>query len=56
MSLWCSQSSIEALLEYVQPSDKVKEKLKPYLSDDIPQSNYLTKIQHQLEEQYGINT
>lgn len=36
--------------------DKMKEKLKPHLSDDIPQSNYLTGIQHQLEEKYGINT
>lgn len=34
---------------------KVKEKLADYLSDDIPQDNYLSKIQHQLEEEYGIN-
>jgi len=33
---------------------KVKEKLADYLSDDIPQDNYLSKIQHQLEEKYGI--
>jgi transposase len=35
---------------------KMKEKLTPCLSDEIPQDNYLTRIQHQLEEQYGINT
>jgi len=34
---------------------KVKEKLSDYLSDDIPQDNYLTKMQRQLEEKYGIN-
>ena len=33
---------------------KVKEKLADYLSDDIPQDNYISKIQHQLEEKYGI--
>lgn len=40
--------------------DKMKPKLAPYLcdevSDDIPQDNYLTKIQHELEEKYGIKT
>jgi hypothetical protein len=36
--------------------DKMKPKLTPYLCDDIPQDNYLTKIQRELEEKYGINT
>ena len=36
--------------------DRMKPKLAPYLCDDIPQDNYLTKIQHELEEKYGINT
>jgi hypothetical protein len=36
--------------------DKMKPKLTPYLCDDIPQDNYLTKIQHELEEKYGIKT
>jgi transposase len=35
---------------------KMKKKLTPYLSDEIPRDNYLTRIQHQLEELYGINT
>jgi transposase len=35
--------------------DKVKEKVTPYLSDEIPQDNYLTRIRRELEEQYGIN-
>lgn len=35
---------------------KMKKKLTPYLSDEIPRDNYLTKVQHQLEELYGINT
>jgi len=34
--------------------DKMKDQLKPYLSDGIPVDNYLTRIQHQLEEKYGI--
>lgn len=34
--------------------DKMKEKLSDYLTDDIPQDNYLVKIQQQLEEKYGI--
>lgn len=34
---------------------KVKEKLSGYLGDDIPKDSYLLKIQHQLEEKYGIN-
>jgi transposase len=34
--------------------NKVKEKLADYLSDGIPQDNYLSKIQHQLEEKYDI--
>jgi len=33
---------------------KMREKVVPYLCDDIPQKNYLTKTQHQLEEKYGI--
>ena len=36
--------------------DKMKPKLIPYLCNDIPQDNYLTKIQHELEEKYGIKT
>jgi transposase len=35
---------------------KMRKKLTPYLSDEIPRDNYLTRIQHQLEELYGINT
>jgi len=35
---------------------KMKKKLTPYLSDEIPRDNYLTRVQHQLEELYGINT
>jgi transposase len=34
--------------------EKMKKKVTPYLCDDIPQNNYLTKIQHELEEEYGI--
>ncbi len=34
--------------------NKMKEKLSDYLTDDIPQDNYLVKIQQQLEEKYGI--
>jgi transposase len=42
--------------EYYQSVwDRMKESLESYLSDDIPQSNYLTEIQRQLEEKYGIN-
>jgi hypothetical protein len=33
---------------------KVEEKLSDYRTDDIPQDNYLVKIQHQLEEKYDI--
>ena len=41
--------------EYYQSVwNKVQEKLADYLTDDIPQDNYLSKIQHQLEEKYGI--
>jgi hypothetical protein len=41
--------------EYYQSVwSKVKEKLADYLTDDIPQDNYLSKIQHQLEEKYDI--
>jgi hypothetical protein len=43
--------------EYYQKIwDKMKPKLTPYLCDDIPQDNYLTSIQHELEEKYGIKT
>ena len=43
--------------EYYQSVwEKMKKKVAPYLCDDIPQDNYLTKIQHQLEEKYDINT
>ena len=42
--------------EYYQSVwNKVKEKLSDYLSDDIPQDNYLSRIQKQLEDKYGIN-
>lgn len=34
---------------------KMKEKLSDYLTDDIPQNNYFTRIQNQLGEQYGTN-
>ena len=41
--------------EYYQSVwQKMKQKVTPYLCDDIPQNNYLTKIQHELEEKYGI--
>ncbi|MHA2313623.1 MAG: IS110 family RNA-guided transposase [Candidatus Thorarchaeota archaeon] len=33
---------------------KMKKKVTPYLCDDIPLNNYLTKTQHELEEKYGI--
>ena len=43
--------------EYYQSvRQKMKRKVTPYLCDDIPQDNYLTNIQHQLEEEYGITT
>jgi len=43
--------------EYYQSVwDKMKQRVSPHLSDDIPQDNYLTKIQRELEEKYGINT
>jgi hypothetical protein len=34
--------------------DKMKRKITPYLSDDVPQDNYLTRIQRELEGKYGI--
>ena len=40
---------------YMSVFSKVKGKLSAYLGDDIPEDNYLSKIQHQLEEKYGIN-
>jgi len=50
---------------YSSVFSKVKEKLSGYLDDDIPnvvpptngegKDNYLTRIQRQLEEKYGIN-
>lgn len=43
--------------DYYQPVwVKMKQKLTPYLSDEIPQDNYLTRIRYQLEELYDINT
>jgi len=43
--------------EYYQSVwDKMKKRVAPYLSDDIPQDNYLTEIQSKLEEKYGINS
>jgi len=40
---------------YISVFSKVKEKLSGYLDDDIPGDNYLSRIQRQLEEKYGIN-
>jgi transposase len=40
---------------YYSVFSKVKKKLSGYLGDDIPKHNYLSKIQNQLEEKYGIN-
>ena len=40
---------------YSSVFSKVKEKLSDYLGDDIPEDNYLTRIQRQLEEKYGTN-
>ncbi len=40
---------------YSSVFSKVKEKLSGYLGDDIPIDNYLTKIQRQLKNKYGIN-
>jgi len=43
--------------EYYQSVwDKMKQRVSPHLSDDIPQDNYLTRIQRELEEKYGIVT
>ena len=36
--------------------DKMKQRVAPYVCDNIPQDNHLTRIQHQLEDKYGINT
>jgi transposase len=36
--------------------DKMKQRIAPYVCDDIPKDNYLTRIQHELEDKYGINT
>ena len=36
--------------------DKMRHRLTPYLCDDAPRDNYLTKIQHELGVKYGINT
>ena len=36
--------------------DKMRQRLTPYLCDDTPRDNYLTKIQHELGVKYGINT
>lgn len=57
-TLYCPRTGnpLTSEKEYYQSVwDKVKEKLADYLSDDIPQDNYLNKIAHQLEEKYGIN-
>lgn len=41
--------------EYFQSVwNNIKLKVAPFLSDDIPQNNYLTKIKKQLEDKYGI--
>ena len=56
-TLYCPKTGnpLTTLDEYYQSAwSKVKEKLTDYLSDDIPQDNYLVKIQHQLGEKYGI--
>jgi len=57
-TLYCPRTGNPLTTEndyYQSVYKKVKEKLADYLSDDIPQDNYLSKIQHQLEEKYGIN-
>jgi transposase len=57
-TLYCPKTGnpLTSQKEYYQSVwSKVKEKLTDYLSDDIPQDNYLSKIAHQLEEKYGIN-
>ena len=56
-TLYCPRTGnpLTSKEEYYQSIwNKVKEKLADYLSDDIPQDNYLSKIQHQLEEKYDI--
>jgi hypothetical protein len=56
-TLYCPKTGnpLTKMDEYYQSVwNKVKEKLADYLTDDIPQENYLSKIQHQLEEKYGI--
>jgi transposase len=56
-TLYCPKTGnpLTKLDEYYQSVwSKVKEKLADYLTDDIPQDNYLSKIQHQLEEKYDI--
>ncbi len=56
-TIYYPRTMISSEKDYYQDVwDKVKEKLKPCFPDDVPQSNYLTKIQHELEENYGINT
>jgi len=40
---------------YSSVFSKIEEKLTGYLDDDIPEDNYFLRIQHQLEEKYGIN-
>jgi len=57
-TLYCPKTGnpITTQKEYYESVwNKMKEKLSDYLTDDIPQDNYFTKIQNQLEEQYGIN-
>mgnify|MGYP001091979815 CR=1 FL=1 len=57
-TLYCPKAGnpLASQKEYYQSVwSKLKEKLTGYLSDDIPQDNYLVKIAHQLEEKYGIN-
>lgn len=57
-SLYCPKTGnpLTSQREYYNSIfSKVKEKLSGYLDDDIPKDNYLTRIQRQLEEKYGIN-
>jgi len=39
---------------YQRVWDKMKKRINPYLCDNIPRDNYLTRIQRELEEKYGI--
>ena len=58
-TLYCPRTGnpLKTEKEYYQSIwKKMKHRVAPYLCDDIPQDNYLTRIQLELEEKYGINT